>query len=87
MQSATPQQAAILWLSIGEYEESHPLCQDDASDLGSYLHGIVHRQEGDLSNAQYWFRRSAIRIEGIDPNRLSPDQIQKELVALMDLAK
>jgi hypothetical protein len=36
----------------------HTLFQADHSDLGSYLHGMMHRREGDFDNARYWFRRA-----------------------------
>jgi hypothetical protein len=26
--------------------------------MGSWLHGIVHTLEGDLDNAQYWYRKA-----------------------------
>ncbi len=37
--------------------ESHTLSQGMDTASGSYWHGIMHRREGDLDNAGYWFRR------------------------------
>ncbi|MBD2848461.1 hypothetical protein IDH44_25040 [Paenibacillus sp. IB182496] len=37
---------------------SHTLSQDIDDATGSYWHGIMHRMEGDYSNAKYWFRRA-----------------------------
>lgn len=36
---------------------SHELSQEIHTPTGSYLHGIMHRMEGDYSNAKYWFRQ------------------------------
>ncbi len=49
--------AAALWLAAGDLDRSHNFSQSDASAEGSYWHGIMHRREGDFSNAKYWFRR------------------------------
>jgi hypothetical protein len=49
--------AALMWLRIGEIEHAHTIVQDDKSSMGSYLHGIVHRLEGDYWNAKYWFKQ------------------------------
>ncbi len=37
---------------------AHRIFQDDASDIGSYWHGVLHRREADFDNARYWFRRA-----------------------------
>ncbi len=48
---------AGLYLYFGCWKEAHEVSQDDPSADGSYWHGIVHRQEPDFGNANYWFRR------------------------------
>lgn len=48
---------AGLWLLAGDLDASHEISQSDHSPEGSFWHGIMHRREGDFSNAKYWFRR------------------------------
>lgn len=48
---------SAMWLLAGDLDRSHAISQDDASAEGSFWHGIMHRREGDYSNAAYWFRR------------------------------
>ena len=48
---------AGLYLYFSALDESHQISQGVESASGSYWHGIMHRQEGDWSNAKYWFRR------------------------------
>ncbi|MCZ8512066.1 hypothetical protein O9H85_06420 [Paenibacillus filicis] len=38
-------------------DASHELSQMIENATGSYWHGIMHRMEGDYSNAKYWFHR------------------------------
>ncbi|WP_020617616.1 hypothetical protein [Paenibacillus daejeonensis] len=40
-------------------DRSHTLSQDMHHPTGSYWHGIMHRMEGDFSNAKYWMRQAA----------------------------
>lgn len=47
-----------LFLRFSALDESHRISQGIESSSGSYWHGIMHRQEGDWSNAKYWFRRT-----------------------------
>lgn len=48
---------SALYLYYSALDESHTISQDIHSTTGSFLHGIMHRQEPDYSNAKYWFRR------------------------------
>lgn len=51
--------AAIRHLEQGQWQKAHDLVQDDeSSPLACWAHGIVHLQEGDVSNARYWFARA-----------------------------
>lgn len=46
-----------LWLRFDFLDRSHTISQDIHTATGSYWHGIMHRREGDYSNAKYWLRR------------------------------
>ncbi|MCA9238885.1 MAG: hypothetical protein KDA37_01740 [Planctomycetales bacterium] len=48
---------AGVWLVSDYLDESHTLSQAIPTREGSFWHGIMHRREGDYSNAKYWFRR------------------------------
>lgn len=48
---------AGLWLHHDFLDEAHAICQEVPTPSGSWWHGLMHRREGDFSNAKYWFRR------------------------------
>ena len=58
---ASPQFAecveSALYLYFSDLDHSHRISQSIKSTTGSFLHGIMHRQEPDFSNAKYWFRK------------------------------
>jgi len=37
---------------------AHSLVQSINNEMGSWIHGYLHRVEGDLENAAYWYRRA-----------------------------
>jgi hypothetical protein len=42
----------------GDWEAAHNIAQDIHTRDGSWLHAYLHRKEGDLSNAGYWYRQA-----------------------------
>lgn len=50
---------AALWLLEGDLEQSHRFSERWETLNGCYWHAIMHRREGDWSNAKYWYRRTA----------------------------
>ena len=44
----------------GDWEAAHDLAQRLPDPDGARLHAFLHRVEGDLGNARYWYRRAGI---------------------------
>ena len=42
----------------GDWETAHNIAQSIGTELGSWIHAYLHRVEGDLSNAYYWYKRA-----------------------------
>jgi hypothetical protein len=56
-QSSKPLQA--LWYDAnGDWEAAHNVAQDIHCKEGSWIHAYLHRKEGDLGNASYWYHRA-----------------------------
>jgi hypothetical protein len=53
---AAPQ--ALWWAGKGAWERAHALVQDEAGAEAAWVHAYLHRVEGDLANAGYWYRRA-----------------------------
>jgi hypothetical protein len=54
----SPALAALWWAAKSDWERAHDLVNDlDGSDA-AWVHGHLHRVEGDLGNAGYWYRRA-----------------------------
>ena len=48
-----------LWQEAkGAWDEAHTLAQEDKGAAGAWVHAYLHRVEGDLRNAGYWYRRA-----------------------------
>lgn len=42
----------------GDWDRAHKLTQKQDSPEAAWVHAYLHRKEGDLSNARYWYRRA-----------------------------
>jgi len=56
-----PPARALCLAERGDWQAAHALAQEDATVAGSLLHAHLHREEGDLANADYWYGRAGRR--------------------------
>jgi len=54
-----PPLVALWWAGKGDWDKAHSIAQDDASADAAWVHAYLHRVEGDLPNAGYWYRRAS----------------------------
>lgn len=48
-----------LWYDArGDWHKAHEIVQDLETREATWIHAYLHRKEGDLSNAQYWYSRA-----------------------------
>lgn len=69
-----PGAQAALWLYVDALDASHSISQGLHDATGSFLHGIMHRREGDFGNSHYWMRRAGSHpvwqvLSGYDPDK------------------
>jgi hypothetical protein len=51
-----PAVQALWWAAKGDWDKAHKIVQDDDSREAAWVHAYLHRVEGDLPNARYWYR-------------------------------
>lgn len=49
---------ALWWARKGDWDRAHKLLMDDGSRDAAWVHAHLHRVEGDLPNARYWYRQA-----------------------------
>lgn len=65
-QAPSPALQAIRRLAAGDWDGAHRLVQDESSAEAAWVHAHLHRTEGDLANASYWYRRAGKPIASGD---------------------
>jgi hypothetical protein len=70
-----------LWREAkGDWDGAHALAQAQDDARGAWIHAYLHRVEGDLANAGYWYRRAG-RPVCADPLREEWAAIAQALLA------
>jgi hypothetical protein len=44
--------------ATGDWDQAHRVAQDIETPDGAWVHAYLHRKEGDVGNAGYWYRRA-----------------------------
>jgi len=70
---------AIELALAGKWDAAHQLVQQYEDGTAAWIHAVLHKIEGDLGNARYWYRR-ADRMNHVDDEpRAEWATIQDEL--------
>lgn len=67
---------ALWWAEKGDWHASHDVAQDIPSADGSWVHAYLHRVEGDLGNAGYWYARARREMPSVSVEEERRDLIR-----------
>ena len=57
----SPLLLALWYDAKGDWESSHNIAQDIDALEGAMIHAYLHRKEGDISNADYWYNCAGMK--------------------------
>ena len=77
--SANAPLAALWWAAKGDWDQAHKIVQDEAGPDAAWVHAYLHRVEGDIGNAGYWYRQ-ALRPPANGSPEAEWDRIASELL-------
>ena len=64
----------------GRWEEAHEIVQRyETSPVACWLHAVLHKMEGDASNARYWYARTHMDYERFPDPKAELRAIHHEL--------
>lgn len=49
---------ALWWDRRGDWQAAHAIAQAVDGADGAWVHAYLHRKEGDVANAAYWYRQA-----------------------------
>ncbi len=56
--------AGLWWAAKGRWDDAHRTVQDQSGADAAWVHAYLHRVEGDLGNAGYWYRQAGQPVAG-----------------------
>jgi hypothetical protein len=74
-----PALAALWWERKNSWAQAHDLVMDEAGRDCAWVHAYLHRVEGDLDNARYWYGKAGRRA-ATDPVAAEWERIARALL-------
>lgn len=71
---------ALKLIKEDNWDAAHRLIQDFSDPLSCQIHGLLHRVQGDLGNARYWYHRADLRLPNITPE----EELEQLFIQLTD---
>ncbi|MBE9544571.1 MAG: hypothetical protein IMF02_08775 [Proteobacteria bacterium] len=71
---------ALWWDKKGDWDRAHAIAQEIPTTQGSAVHAYLHREEGVLWNADYWYSRAG-RMRPDIPLQEEWQQLAEEMLA------
>ncbi len=73
---------SLWWDQKGDWETAHNIAQSIPTVQGSVVHAYLHREEGDLWNADYWYSRAGRQRPSISLEEEWRQLVEEMLAAL-----
>ena len=71
---------AIELALAGDWDAAHGIAQQyEADTTAAWIHAVLHKIEGDLSNSRYWYRRAGKLEHVADEPKCELHQIRQSL--------
>jgi len=74
-----PTLEALWWAAKGDWDKAHAIVMKQEGRDAAWVHAYLHRVEGDLDNAGYWYRQ-AERPAASEPLEAEWDAIAAALI-------
>ena len=62
MKVSSEHRRALAHLRRREWQKAHEIVMDLEDKAAYHMHGLVHRLEGDMENARYWYARAGVPL-------------------------
>ena len=62
MNRADKRWIALAHLRRKEWQKAHEIVMDLEDKVAYHMHGLVHRIEGDMENARYWYGKAGVPL-------------------------
>ena len=70
---------SLWWDKKGDWDKAHAIAQEIPTVQGSAVHAYLHREEGVLWNADYWYARAGRRRPSLPLDQEGRNLVQEML--------